>query len=696
MDLDTALEKKSEYFTPEESKKISEEIDHLIQEKKSTQALDFSVHSAKSGYTFPVTIISTLVLLLSASIFGVWLYSMRTEQEFLSIRTDIDGTRSNLASVIIDNIREEASKTEQRISDISQQLDKAISEQQALESRFDKRVSEYRLDLEKQIAAEKEALRKRLEQEQLSSEEIERRLAQQNIRLNEEFNLQLQKFRQEQETEKTSLEKDYTQQVENLRQQQARQEDALSSLRSEIQSRESELEAQIASGDQELISAQRQIQLIARDKEKSDQALREFELFFKNVSLTIANKDYQSALRGIDRGRRAIISSPFSSSTIASVYLNAFRIQENTLEELIVIQSQLEGTPIQVIAAPVASKTTPVEVGLVSETNQAEFLQLQAELERLRKELEQQQAEFEQLSQKNQAELEQQQAELEQLSRKNQAEIEQQQAEFERRQKELEQQLSQKSQGEISQQQTELEQQRKELLQQRREFEQLSQKNQAEFERRQKELEQQLSQKSQGEISQQQAEFEQRQAEFEQRQQELEQLSQKNQAEFDQRQAEFVQRQNELEQQQEKFEQEIAILTVSFDTSQTDLLKAQSDLESEREQLLKSNDALQALQALLDSAEQRRLAAERLRDRTLERIDRISKTYAIQEEKQLIDQTVLLSNVQNIIQYLEAKSSGTEDSTLSNAILDLIQQEPVYRQIGTLLAEETDSTVSFP
>ncbi len=554
MDLDTALDKQSEHFTPEESQKINEEIDNLIQETKSTQALDFSVQNAKNGYAFPITIISTLVLMLGASIFGVWLYSVRVEQDFLSVNANIDRTRSNLASVIIDDVREEAAETEQRIESISQQLDKAIIEQQSLESQFDERVSEYRLDLERQIAEEKEALRIKLEQEQLSSDEIKSRLAQQNVTLNEEFNLQLQNFRLEQETTKRTLEKNYTQQVENLRQQQTRQANALSTLRSEIQTRESELEAQVASSNQELLAAQRQIQLIARDREKRERALNEFELLFTNISLTISKKDYQSALEGIAQGRESIASSPFSSSDVASVYLNAFRIQERSLKELIATQSQLDQESVRVGE-------------LIATQSQLEGEVIRAEEERTR-----------------------------------------------------------------------AEEERTRIAATSVDGARVSQEDQEKL----------------------------------------------------------LQQQQELERQQEEFVQQIAVLTNRVDTSQADLLKAQSDLESEKERSIKSNDSLQNLQTLFDSTEQRRITAEQLRDRTLERIDRISKTYAIQEKKQLTDQAVLLSNVQNIIKYLEAKSAGTEDSTLSNAILDLIRQEPVYRQIGTLLAQETNSTVSFP
>ncbi len=387
MDVEKTLLEHSESLSSEEKERIYEEIDEMVMKTKTgVDNFDFSTKEAKIGLQFPLTIIISLVLLLSGSIFGVWLYSMRAEQSVLTLNANKINSEALLAKILIEENKKKAVEAENKIKNIESNLQTALDERKKLEENFESRVAERKRELEQKVDAELSALREKLAQEGTNQQEIDKLLEEERKKIENQNNQQINAFRSQLDEEKAALTSEYEQQVENLRLQQLQQESALVNLQSEIEQRETALEEQAQQTSIELAAAQENLNQLRNNKEARDRAIRTFDIYFRNIKQNITAGDYNKALGSIQQGRSEINKSAFSTDQIASIYLSAFDIQENIIKNLIAFQDEASND--------IAGQTALLSNNITTITRQLE--QAQEDLQRTQNLLTQEQNEKQQ------------------------------------------------------------------------------------------------------------------------------------------------------------------------------------------------------------------------------------------------------------------------------------------------------------
>ena len=341
MDIEQTLQEYSDDLLTEEKEKIYEEMNEMvINAKKNVSNFDFSVNEAKLGLKFPLTIIISLVLLLSVSIFGVWLYSMKAEQKALTIGNNEINSEALLAKILIEENKKKVEESEVKIKNIENNLQNAIEERNQLEANFENRLEKRKKELEENAAAEINDLREKLANKGTSQQEIDALLEQERKKIEKQKNQQINTFQTQLNKEKIAIALEYENQVRNLQLQQQQQTSTLNNLKSEIDKKEIELEQKVQATSRELVAAQQDINRLQQNKEERTKAIRTFDIYFRNIKKNITNGNYNQALSNIQRGNQEINNSVFAQDQLALIYLSAFDIQENIINNLIAFQEE--------------------------------------------------------------------------------------------------------------------------------------------------------------------------------------------------------------------------------------------------------------------------------------------------------------------------------------------------------------------
>ena len=288
----------------EEQKEILREIEKLASQSRITVSPEaFAVKAAKRGVLFPVMVIIGALVAAGA---GFGLFS------FLFQRGETQIAREDTATItaegkLIEQVKKESEarlqQKNQEIGQIQGRLAEIDRQRQDLQANMDAKVRDRESQLRAAMSAEMDAERARLQKLGLTDQDIQKRLADLEARKNAENAKELESFRVKADEDRRKSEAALKEQQDRFNASLAQANAERQQVLSESRQREADLQAQLAQKTQEAESAQakaqKQLDVLTSQKQQEDLAAQQLVGLYAVAQADIAAKDYKKAIASL-------------------------------------------------------------------------------------------------------------------------------------------------------------------------------------------------------------------------------------------------------------------------------------------------------------------------------------------------------------------------------------------------------------
>jgi phage shock protein A len=312
-------------ISPEDRAEIVSQIEKITtQNRRTFDASAFAVKAQKHGIVFPLVVNVVIIGATVLALYGLSQFFSQRTTEIQRSGTALSTAEGKLIQEIKKEAEGQLAQKEQEINEFQAKLAQLEKEQASLKAGFEERLAqkeaEYKAQVQKEIAEERERLLKQglseaVIQERLQKFEAER-LAFYKQKL-DEFQKQLEQERLAAEASYAKLRQEYASNIASLNaerqkiQEEARQREQ--QLRSSLEQKNQELASQAAQVNASLEEAKKELARIDEQRRASAAAEDQIAGLYQAIQTSFQTRRFDEALKTIN-SLKSILNDPAISS----------------------------------------------------------------------------------------------------------------------------------------------------------------------------------------------------------------------------------------------------------------------------------------------------------------------------------------------------------------------------------------------